>query len=47
MDGPEDEESSGVWLSGLLGVAAMLAKETGLTVLGINVLFDLYTHMRR
>ena len=33
-----------VIISGIVGCCAMLAKETGITVLGINVLYDLYLH---
>ncbi|CAL8104977.1 unnamed protein product [Orchesella dallaii] len=31
--------------SGLVGCSAMLAKETGITILGINLVYDLYTHL--
>ncbi|ODM99633.1 Transmembrane and TPR repeat-containing protein 3 [Orchesella cincta] len=31
--------------SGLVGCSAMLAKETGVTILGINLVYDLYTHL--
>lgn len=35
----------GIIASGLCGCTAMLAKETGITVMGINILYDLYIHM--
>ena len=31
--------------SGLMGCLAMLAKETGITIIAINTLYDLYLHM--
>jgi hypothetical protein len=37
--------SPAIVCSGVLGCSAMLAKETGITVMGINILYDLYIHM--
>ena len=40
--GPCRSTTLGLWLSVLFGGLAMLAKETGVTVILVNLIYDLY-----